>query len=106
MLDRWQALTRYVEDGRIEIDNNIAEQALRTVAVGTKNWLHCGSAAGGERAAVMYGLIGSAKMNGLDPFTYLRHVLTHLPDHPICRIDEMLPWNRVTALEAEAADRR
>lgn len=54
----------------------------------------------------MYSLIGSAKMNGLDPFTYLRHVLTHLPDHPICRIDEMLPWNMVTALEAEATERR
>jgi hypothetical protein len=112
MLDRWPALTGYVDDGRIEVDNNIAEQALRTVAVGRKNWLHCGSDAGGERAAAMYSLIGSAKiigsakMNGLDPFTYLRHVLTHLPDHPVCRIDEMLPWNRVTALEAQATDRR
>lgn len=106
MLDRWQALTRYLDDGRIEIDNNIAERALRTVAVGRKNWLHCGSDAGGERAAAMYSLIGSAKMNGLDPFTYLRHVLTHLPDHPICRIDEMLPWNTATALEAQATARR
>jgi transposase len=61
MLDRWQALTRYVDDGRIEIDNNIAEQALRTVAVGRKNWLHCGSDAGGERAAAMYSLIGQQR---------------------------------------------
>lgn len=106
MLDRWQALTRFVDDGRIEIDNNIAEQALRTVVVGRKNWLHCGSDTGGERAAAMYSLIGSAKMNGLDPFTYLRHILTHLADHPICRIDEMLPWNMVKALEVQATDRR
>lgn len=103
MLDRWQALTRYVDDGRIEIDNNIAEQALRTVAVGRKNWLHCGSDAGGERAAAMYSLIGSAKMNGLDPFAYLRHVLTHLPDLPITRIDQMLPWNVTSALATESA---
>lgn len=93
MLDRWPALTRYADDGRIEIDNNIAEQALRTVAVGRKNWLHFGSDTGGERAAAMYSLIGSAKMNGLDPFAYMRHVLTHLPDHPITQIDDMLPWN-------------
>ena len=92
--------------GRIEIDNNIAKQVLRTMAVGRKNWLHCGSDAGGERTAAMYSLIGSAKMNGLDPFAYLRHVLTHLPEHPIYRIDEMLPWNMVTALEAQTTDRR
>lgn len=93
MLERWGALTRYVDDGRIEIDNNIAEQALRTVALGRKNWLHCGSDTGGERAAAMYSLIGSAKMNGIDPFIYLRHVLTHVADHPINRITDLLPWN-------------
>jgi transposase len=105
MLDRWQALTRYVDDGRMEIDNNIAEQVLRTVAMGRKNWLHCGSDAGGERAAAMYSLIGSAKMNGLDPFAYLRHVLTHLPDHPITRIEEMLPWNVARTLDTVSAER-
>ena len=84
---------RYVDDGRIEIDNNIAERALRTVALGRKNWLHCGSDTGGERAAAMYSLIGSAKMSGLDPFVYLRHVLMHIADHPINRITDLLPWN-------------
>lgn len=98
MLDRWPALTRYVDDGRIEIDNNIAERALRAVAVGRKNWMHCGSDAGGERAAAMYSLIGSAKLNGIDPFVYLRHVLTHIADHPINRIDELLPWNIAAAI--------
>jgi transposase len=98
MLDRWGALTRYVDDGRIEIDNNIAEQALRGVAVGTKNWLHCGSDAGGLRAAAMYSLIGSAKMNGLDPLAYLRYVLTHIADHPINRIDDLLPWKIAQSL--------
>lgn len=103
MLERWQALTRYVDDGRIEIDNNIAEQALRGVAVGRKNWLHCGSDAGGERAAAMYSLIGSAKMSGLDPAVYLRHVLAHIADHPINRIDELLPWNVAAILAAAPA---
>lgn len=98
MLDRWAALTRYVEDGRIEIDNNIAEQALRTVALGRKNWLHCGSDTGGDRAAAMYSLIGSAKMNGIDPFVYLRHALAHIADHPINRIAELLSWNIVKEL--------
>jgi hypothetical protein len=102
MLDRWPALTRYVDDGRIEIDNNIAERALRDVAVGRKNWMHCGSDAGGERAAAMYSLIGSAKMNGIDPFAYLRHVLTHIADHPINRIDDLLPWNIAVALKSNS----
>jgi transposase len=103
MLERWQALTRYVDDGRIEIDNNIAERALRTVALGRKNWLHCGSDTGGERAAAMYSLIGSAKMSGIDPFVYLRHVLTHIADHPIKRITEMLPWNVAQELATSPA---
>jgi len=98
MLDRWEALTNYVDDGRIEIDNNIAERALRAVAIGRKNWLHCGSDAGGERAAAMYSLIGSAKLNGLDPFVYLRHVLTHIADHPINQIKDLLPWNVASVL--------
>lgn len=92
-LVRWVALTRYVEDGRIEIDNNAAERALRAVALGRKNYLFVGSHAGGERAAAMYSLIGSARLNGLDPEAYLRYVLGRIGEHPINRIGELLPWN-------------
>jgi transposase len=95
-LSRWNALLRYVDDGRIEIDNNAAERALRTVALGRKNYLFAGSDAGGERAAALYSLIGSAKLNGLDPEAYLRNVLSRIADHPINHIDKLLPWNLVT----------
>jgi transposase len=86
-------LTRYIDDGQLEIDNNAAERALRVVALGRKNYLFAGSDAGGERAAAIYSLLGSAKHNGLDPEIYLLHVLTHIADHPISRIDQLLPWN-------------
>ena len=92
-LTRWKALTRYVDDGRIEIDNNAAERALRGVSLGRKNYLFMGSDAGGERAAAIYSLVETAKLNGIDPEAYLRDVLTRIADHPINRIDELLPWN-------------
>ncbi len=97
-VSRWVALTRYRDDGAIEIDNNAAERALRAVALGRKNYLFAGSDAGGERAAAIYSLVGTAKLNGLDPEAYLRQVLTHIADHPINRVDELLPWNVAAAL--------
>lgn len=92
-LARWQALTRYCDDGRIEMDNNAAERALRGVALGRGNYLFMGSDAGGERAAAIYSLVQTAKLNGLDPEAYLREVLGRIAEHPINRIDELLPWN-------------
>jgi transposase len=99
-LTRWQALSRFIDDGRIEIDNNAAERALRCVALGRKNFLFAGSDAGGERAAAIYSLIGTAKLNGLDPEAYLRHVLNHINEHSIKQIAELLPWRVVNKLVA------
>ncbi|MGZ5227483.1 MAG: IS66 family transposase, partial [Burkholderiales bacterium] len=98
VLTRWSAFTRYRDDGRIEIDNNAAERALRVVALGRKNYLFCGSDAGGERAAAIYSLIGTAKLNGLDPEAYLRYVIERIADHPINCVEELLPWNVTDAL--------
>ena len=92
-MNQWQALPRYLDDGRIEIDNNTAERALRGVALGRKNYMFLGSDAGGERAATMYSLLGTAKLNDINPEAYLTHVLSVIADHPVNRIDELLPWN-------------
>ena len=94
-LVRWPALTRYRDDGRIEIDNNSAERSIRPVVLGRRNYLFAGSDAGGERAACIYSLIGTALLNDRDPYLYLRHVLERIADHPIHRVGELLPW-RVT----------
>ena len=99
-LGNWTALTNFVDDGRIDAHNNTAERALRGVALGRKNYLHFGSDAGGHTAAVMYTLLGTAKLNGINPNRYLRHVLERIADHPSNRIDELLPW----AVAAKWAD--
>jgi transposase len=92
-LSRWAALCPYLNDGRIEIDNNAAERAIRPVALGRKNWLFAGSDQGGTRAAGILSLVETAKLNGLDPEGYLRNVLSRIADHPINRISDLLPWN-------------
>src|ERR1700729_374997 len=98
-LSHWRALTRYVDDGRLEIDNSAAERSLRAVVLGRKNYLFMGSDSGGQRAAALYSLIGTAKLNGLDPALYLRTVLAKLPEHPINQIQQLLPWNLAPSLQ-------
>jgi transposase len=102
-LARWEALGRYCDDGRIEIDNNAAERALRCVAIGRRNFMFVGSDAGGERAAAMYSLLGTAKLNGQNPEAFMREVLTRIADHPISRIHELLPWNLQVTLTSNGA---
>jgi len=103
-LKRWAALIRYVDDGNIEIDNNAAERALRGPVLSRKNFLFAGADTGGERAAAMYTLLETAKLNGLNPEAYLRHVLERIADHPINRIDELLPWNVAAQMETPLAE--
>lgn len=102
-LSRWRALTRYVDDGLLEIDNNAAERSLRSVVMGRKNYLFMGSDSGGERAAALYSLVATAKLNGLDPEFYLRTVLARIPEHPINRIEELLPWNIAASLKTDSS---
>jgi transposase len=92
-LTRWVALTRFLNDGRLCMSNNAAEREIRPVAVGRKNWTFAGSDEGGHRAAAIYTLIETAKLNDVDPQAWLADVLTHLQDYPARRIHELLPWN-------------
>ena len=91
-LKRWTALTRFLDDGRLCISNNAAERALRGIAVGRHNWTFAGSDEGARRAAALYTLIETAKLSGIDPQAWLADVLAHLPDHPMRRVAELLPW--------------
>jgi transposase len=93
IVNRWDAFTRFLDDGRLCMSNNAAERALRAVAVGRKNWTFAGSDEGGRRAAAIYTLIATAKLNNIDPQAWLADVLARLPDHPAKRIHELLPWN-------------
>ena len=92
-LSRWDALTLVLRDGRVCIDNNAAERSMRPMTLGRKNWLFAGSDAGGERAAAIYSLTETAKLNMLDPEDYLRQVLERIADHPVKQVHELLPWN-------------
>jgi transposase len=103
MFRRWDGFTRFLEDRRICLTNNAAERALRGIALGRKAWLFCGSDRGGHRAADMYSLIVTAKLNDVDPQAWLADVLSRIADHPARRIDELLPWNwRNAALQCAA----
>jgi transposase len=104
-LNLWPALKLYCDDGRIEIDNSAAERALRGVAIGRRNYLFAGADSGGERAAAMYSLIGSAKLNSIDPEAWLRHVLTHIADHPVNQVDDFLPWHFTSQFSATSPAR-
>jgi transposase len=92
-LTRWVALTRFLDDGRLCMSNNAAEREIRPIAVGRHNWTFAGSDEGGRRAAAIYTLIHTARINDVDPHAWLADVLARLQDHPAKRIDELLPWN-------------
>jgi transposase len=102
-LNRWTALSRFLDDGRLCMSNNAAERALRGIAVGRHNWTFAGSDEGGRRAAAIYTLVETAKLNDVDPQAWLADVLARLQDHPARRIDELLPWNWKPARQQKAA---
>ena len=93
MLRRWDSFARFLEDGRICLTNNAAERALRGLALGRKSWLFVGSDRDGDRAAIMYTLIGTAKLNDIDPQAWLADVLKRIGEQPVQRLDQLLPWN-------------
>ncbi len=93
MLARWASFSRFLSDGRICVSNNAAERAIRSLALGRRNWLFAGSDRGGQRAAMVYSLITTAKMNGIDPQAWLADVLDRIANHPAHRLDELMPWN-------------
>ena len=103
MFNRWQAFTRFLHDGRICLSNNAAERGLRGIALGRKAWLFSGSDRGGQRAAMMYSLIVTAKMNDVDPQAWLADVLARIADHPVHRLDELLPWSWQPRQQSAAA---
>ncbi len=106
ILKRWPAFTLFLEDGRVCLSNNAAERGLRGIALGRKSWLFCGSDRGGDRAAAMYSLIITCKMNGVDPQAWLADVLSRIAGHPAHRLDELTPWNwkpQTPAKSAQAA---
>jgi transposase len=106
ILKRWTSFTLFLQDGRVCLSNNAAERGLRGIALGRKSWLFCGSDRGGQRAAAMYSLVVTAKMNGIDPQAWLTDVLSRIATHPAHRLDELLPWNwtpRASAIAAQAA---
>jgi len=92
-ITRMKRMTAYLDDGRLEIDNNIDERSVRGIAVGKKNYLYAGSDAGGVAAAVIYSLVETAKLNGVEPQSWLTHVIANIADHPMKKIDGLLPWN-------------
>ena len=90
-LGRFNYVARYLKDGQLEIDNNLAENAIRPIAIGRKNYLFAGSHEGARRAAMLYSFLGTCKRNDIEPFTWLRDTLAKIQDHPINRIEELLP---------------
>ena len=103
LLRRWDGFTVFLRDGRVCLTNNAAERALRGIALGRKSWLFCGSDRGGRRAAIMYGLITTARLNDVDPQAWLADVLARIADLPQTRLHELLPWNWKTAREQKKA---
>jgi transposase len=103
LFNGWAAFTRFLDDGRVCLTNNAAERAVRGVAVGRKNWTFAGSDAGGHRAAAVYTLIETCKMNDVDPQAWLADVLARLPDHPANKVNELLPWNWKANQRSKAA---